>query len=417
MGTAATVANVPEILKNIWQDDIFDYMYDDQPFLGLVDKDTSWDGLYQIITCEYGGMAGRSNTFDDAQSGKSPPKYKQMQILTRDNFALWSVDHKLITLSRNDRGALVRALAESTEKATSKLKRSSCWMFWRNGGGAVGKIAAGGITADAITLVDKNDIRNFDIDDVIQLSSDDGTGGAGVESGTLTIDGLNEDTGVISCTVNVTAGIATAVAGMFIFHKGDYNKSFLGVPAYVTLSAPGSGGVPTSLWGMNRSDFPTRLAGSRFSGTVATAEDSIKAALAAAHRRNIKISHLFTSPEIYNTIEGNLGAARRYVDEKVGTVGYKALEFTSQGGKTVKMYSDADIPLSPDGLTSYVFGLNMDVWKFHTADEYPMWLNTVAKGGGKFMVEQNANQTEGRLGGYGQLYTKAPGQNFVLGRT
>lgn len=415
MGSAATVANVPQILKNVWQNDIYDFMYEDQPFLGLVDKDTSWDGLYHMITVEYGGMAGRSANFDDAQGNKSPPKYKQMQVLTRDNFALWSVDHKLITLSRNDRGALVRALVESTEKATSKLKRSSCWAFWRNGGGAVGKIAA--IAGSTVTLVDKNDIRNYDLDDVIQISADDGTGGAGVHVGSLTVSGLDEDLGVITFSADVVATVALAAAGDFLFHKGDYNKMFLGVPAYVTPSAPGVGGVPISIWGMDRSDFPTRLAGSRFTGTVATAEDSIKAALAAAHRRNIKVTHLFASPEIYNAIEGNLGAQRRYVDEKAGTVGYKALEFTSQGGKTVKMYSDADMPKSADGLTQYVHGLNMDTWKFHTADEYPMWLNTIAKGGGKFMVEQNANQTEGRLGGYGQLYTKAPGQNFVLGLT
>jgi hypothetical protein len=415
MGTAATIANVPQILKNIWQNDIFDFMYEDQPFLGLVDKDTSWDGLYQIITVEYGGMAGRSATFTNAQGNKSPPKYAQMQVLTRDNFALWSVDHKLITLSRNDRGALVRALAESTEKATSKLKRSSCWAFWGNGGGACGRVSA--IAADLITLYDVNDVRNFDIDDVITLSSDDGTGGAGVRAGTLTIDGIDEDAGTLSTVGNVVAGIAAAVVGDYIFHQGDYNAIFLGVPSYVTPSAPGSGGVPASLWGMTRTDFPTRLAGSRFTGAAATPEDAIKSALAKAHRRNIRTTHLFASPEIYNTIEGNLGSDRRYVDEKVGTVGFKALEFTSQGGKTVKLYSDADIRKNAAGTTQYVYGLNMDTWKFHTADEYPMWLASVANGGGKFMLEENANQTEGRLGGYGQLYTKAPGQNWVLALT
>lgn len=412
MGTAATIANIPQILKNIWQNDIFDFMYEDQPFLGLVDKDTSWDGLYQILTVEYGGMAGRSATFSDAQGNKSPPKYKQMQILTRDNFALWSVDHKLITLSRNDRGALVRALAECTEKAMTKLKRSSCWAFWRNGGGAVGRVSA--IVADTITLVDPNDIRNFDLDDVIRLSSDDGTGGAGVHVGELTVIALNEDTGEIQFNAGVVATVAAAAVNDYLFHDGDYNAMFLGVPAYVTPSAPGVGGVPASLWGMLRTDFPTRLAGHRFTGAIATAEDAIKEALADAHRRNIKVSHLFASPEIYNTIEGNLGSQRRYVEEKVGTVGFKALEFTSQGGKTVKLYSDADIPKTPAGTGQYVFGLNMDTWKFHTADEYPMWLASVANGGGKYMLEENANQSEGRLGGYGQLYTKAPGQNFIL---
>lgn len=413
MGTAANVANVPQILKNIWENDIFDFMYEDQPFLGLVEKDTSWDGLYQILTVEYGGMAGRSAAFSNAQTNKSPPKYKQMQILTRDNFALWSVDHKLITLSRNDRGALVRALAESTEKAMSKLKHSSCWAFWRNGGGAVGRVAS--IAGSTITLTDKNDIRNFDLDDVIDLSADDGTGGAGVRAGTsLTISGLDEDTGIITFTAGVVASIALAAANDYLFHNGDYNAMFYGVLSYVTPSAPGTGGVPAAVWGMDRTDFPTRLAGSRFTGSASAPETAIKSALATAHRRKIKTTHLFATPEIYNTIEANLGANRRYIDEKVGSVGYRALEFTSQGGNTVKLYSDADIPKTPAGTGHYVFGLNMDEWKFHTADEYPMWLATVANGGNKFMLEVNANQSEGRLGGYGQLYTRAPGQHFVL---
>jgi hypothetical protein len=412
MGTAANIANVPEILKNVWKDDIFDFMYEDQPLMGLLDKDTSWDGLYQIITVMYGGMAGRSANFEDAQGGKSPPKYKQMQILTRDNFALWSVDHKLITLSRNNRGALVRALAESTEKATSKLKRSSCWMFWRNGGGSVGVI--GSIpAADTIRLVDKNDIRNYDLDDVIKLASTDGTSGA-VEAGELTIIGLDEDTGDIQFSAGVVASVAAAAPTFHLFHKGDFGKAFLGVPAYVTLHDPGVSGVPTSLWGMDRSDFKTRLAGSRFTGTAATVIADIKTSLAKAHRRNIETSHLFVSPEIYDAIESDIGTARRYTTEKVGTVGYEALMFTTQGGKAVKVYSDADIPKSADGTLQYVFGLNLDQWKFHTADDYPMWLASVANGGGKFMVEQNANQTEGRLGGYGQLYTNAPGQNWNL---
>jgi len=338
-----------------------------------------------------------------------------MQISTRDNFAVWSVDHKLITLSRNNRGALVRALAESTEKATTKLKRSSCWQFWRNGGGAVGTVQSVG--ASSIVLEDLNDIRNFDLDDPIQFSTDDGspTVPAGVRAGTAIITGLDEDTGTV--TFNVTMASIGVTGADSLFHRGDYAKSFLGIPAYVTLFTPGSGGVPTSIWGMDRSDFQTRLAGSRFSGTVATVTQDIKDSLATAHRRNIEISHLFVPPEIYNEIETDIGTSRRYTTEKTGTVGYEALVFTTQGGKSVKVYSDADIPKSPDGSTSYVFGLNLDTWKFHTADEYPMWLASVANGSGKFMAEQNANATEGRLGGYGQLYCHAPGQNFNLALT
>jgi hypothetical protein len=414
MGSAANVVNVPEILKSVWKDEIFDFMYEDQPWLGIVPKDTTWDGLYQVITVMYGGMAGRSNDFDAAKANKSPPKYKQMQIATRDNFGLWSVDHKLITLSRNQRGALVRALAESTEKATSKLKRSSCWALWRNGGGAIGAVSTS--SGATVTLYDINDIRNFDLDDYIEFSVDDGyTGSAGVHIGALRVTGLNEDTGVITFDANVSS-VPGFANGDFLFHQGDYAKSFLGVPAYATLTNPGTTD-PASIWGMSRTDFPTRLAGSRFTSSNLLATEAIKQALAKAHRRNIETTHIFAPPEVYNDIEMSLQGAKTYTTEKVGTVGYKALEFTSQGGKTVKMYSDADIPRNKTATTKYVFGLNVPTWKFHTAGEYPMWLNKVGGGAGQFMTEQNANATEGRLGGYGQLYTTAPGQNWVLALT
>jgi len=414
MGSAATVANVPEILKNVWKDDIYDFMYEDQPLLGLMSKDTSWDGLYQIVTVMYGGMAGRSSTFDDSKANKSPPKYKQMQIGTRDNFATWSVDHKLITLSRNDRGALTRALTESTEKATTKLKRSLCWMLWRNGGGAIGSFSTS--STNTGTLYDLNDIRNLDLDDVIEFSSDDGTGGAGVRVGSLTVTGLNEDTGVVTFDANLSS-IPGYTNGDFIFHKGDYAKAFLGVPAYVTLAAPGSSGVPTSLWGMSRTDFPTRLAGSRFTASNLLISEGCKKSLALAHRRNIETTHMFAPPEVYNDLEMSLQGQRRYTEEKVGSVGYQALNFTTQGGKSVKLYSDADIPKNATATTKYIWGLNLDLFKFHTADTFPMWLNTVANGGQKMRVEENANASEGRLGGYGQPYTWAPGQHWNLAIT
>jgi hypothetical protein len=411
MGSAATHVNSPLILKNVWEDSIADYFVDEMPFMGLVKHDSSWDGLYRLITVATGGMAGRSATFGDAKANKSPTTYKQMQVEVRDNFATWSVDHKLITLSRNDRGALVRALTENTEAAIKKLKASQNFMNWRNGGGCVGKFStASGATG---TLVDVNDVRNFDIDDVIEFSSDDGTGGAGVHPGSAKITGINEDTGVITfdTTLSTIHGFATSD---YLFHQGDYNLVFAGVQTYCPVSDPGTSGVSSTVWGMPRTSHPTLLAGSRFTASNLLLIETLKSTLATAFRRRIKTTHIFAPPEIYNDIEMSLQGQRRYVEEKSGSVGYNALVFTVQGGGSVKVYPDADIPKSADGTSKYIFGLNLPEWKFHTAGEYPSWLNTVANGGTKFMVEQNANATEGRLGGYGQLYTKNLKSNWVL---
>jgi hypothetical protein len=414
MGSAATVVNTPLLLKNVWEDLVEDYFNDEQPFMGLVTKMTDWEGLKRLVTVPVGGMAGRSATFGDAKSGKSPPKYLQMEVQVRDNFATWSVDHKLIALSRSDTGALKRAMASSTEAAMDKIKSSQNFMNWRDGGGCVGRFSTtSGATG---TLYDLNDIRNLDIGDIIEFAADSGVAAAGVCSASLEVTGLNEDTGVVTFDANLST-VPGITATPYIFHKGDYNLAFAGVPLYCPIEEPGVGIVPTTLWGMLRTAYPTLLAGSRFTSSSLLLIEALKKSLATAHRRKIKTSHMFMAPEIYNDIEMSLQGQRRYVEEKVGNVGYKALVFTTQDGKEVKCYSDADIPKNATATTRYVFGLNLKEFKFRTAGAYPDWINKVADGAGKFMTEQNANATEGRLGGYGQLYTKALRQHWNLALT
>lgn len=414
MGSAATTVNTPLLLKNVWEDLVEDYFNDEQPFMGLVTKLTDWEGLKRLVTVPIGGMAGRSATFGDAKGNKSPPKYLQMEVQVRDNFATWSVDHKLIALSRSDQGALKRAMASSTEAAMDKIKSSQNFMNWRNGGGCVGRFST--TSTNTGTLYDLNDIRNFDIGDIVDFAADDGIANGGVCPASLEITGLNEDTGVITFSANLST-VPNITATPYLFHKGDYNLCFAGVPLYCPTSAPGVGGVPSTLWGMTQTAHPTLLAGSRFTASSLLLVEAIKDSLTKAHRRKIKTSHLFMPPEKYNDIEMSLQGQKRFVEEKVGNVGYKALVFTTQEGREVKCYSDADIPKNSTATTSYIWGLNLKEFKFRTAGAYPDWINKAADGAGKFMTEQNANATEGRLGGYGQLYTKALKQHWNLALT
>lgn len=409
MGTAATTANVPQLLKDIWQDEIFDFQYEDMPFYGQVEKDSTWDGVAQDITVQYGGMPGRSNTIGDAYDNQGPPKYAQMRITTSDNFAIWSVDHKLITLSRNKRGALVKALAENTEKAQTKIKRNMGYSLWRNGGGAIAQIDSsafgGGVTV--ITLKDPNDIRNIDLDDVLQHSAADGTSGA-VTATSKAVTVVDEDAGTITVAGDVTA---EWLDDGFLFHKGDFGKAFYGVAAYCPLSAPGTGGVPVSIWSMSRAAHLTRLGGHRFTATTADLIEETKLALTKAYRRSCDVNKMFTCPEAFNEIESSLQGQRRYVDVKVGRVGFQGLEFTSQSGKVIQLFSDPDVPKSSNG-KRLLYGINMDHVKLHTALEFPMWLTIDGKQ--DFFQHESLNQSQGRVGGYGQFYSDAPGQLFVL---
>lgn len=412
--SASNIVNVPLVLKELWLDDIESFQYEERPFYGMVGKDTSWSGLKLHVTVKYANGTSVTSQFSTAKDNKRVNKYKAMQVQTADMFALWSVDQKLITLTRDQKGSLVRMLDEATKDAMDKFRRRTAWQLWGNGGGSAGKVATSGISGAILTLANGNNVRNFDINDPVEFSTDDGRAGAGTLGVTRIITAIDEDAGKLTFD-QALSSVTGLTDGGFLFHEGDYSNDdhvIKGVPTYMTLNQPGSNGEPVSIWGMDRSDFYTRLSGHRMTPSAnLIVIEAIKEALTKGYRRSINTSHLFCSPEIFNEVEMSLEGNRRYAEEKVGRVGFTGLEFSSQTGKVVKLFADPDIGLGPNG-EELVFGMNLDSWTFHTAEEWPMWLT--ADGAKKFAVEENANSREGRIGGYGNLYCRAPGQNFVL---
>jgi hypothetical protein len=407
---ASNITNIPELLKSIWDDEVEDYQYEDEVLYGKIEKDTSWDGIYQIVTCKLGNGGGHSASFSKAKENKGTSTFAKMQIETADNFALWSVDNKLITLSRNQRGALMKALTEATEGAQNKFKRRAVRQLWSTGGGSIAQIAS--ISGAIATLVDPNDVRNFDIGDVCAYAPDDGyTATAGVYDQTRRVTTIDEDAGTV--TFDTTLATITGVgANTYVFIDGDYSVVMKGIPFYVTSSAPGVNGIPTTKWGMTCTTWPTRLSGHRFVGDQNQVSEEVMNALTKAFRRNCKTSDVFFSPELFNEFAQGLESQRmRPAEEKVGRVGYTGIEVTSQSGKTVKCWGDPSVRKSPNG-NQMIYGLNLDGWVLHSAEAYPQWLT--ADGEKKFMVEENANAKEGRVGGYAQAYTNALGDNWVL---
>ena len=409
---ANTIANVPLILKELWEDEVEDYMYQDKPWYAMIPKDTSWSGLKLHVTCKYANGASTSSKFSVAKNKKRAAKFAAMEVETADLFTLWSIDNKLKTLTRDQKGSLVRIVNDATEDAMKKFKRRTTFQLWRNGGGAIAKLATG-TTGTTLKFDNRNDVRNLDIGDPLEFSNDDGRGGAGVLEGVLTVTEIDEDNGEVTVDANISTITGLGV-GDYVFHEGDYSDDdhvIKGVPAYVCLEEPGSGSEPAAIWGMTRTTFPTRLGGHRFTPSAnLIVIEAIKEALTKRARREMKTSHIFCSPEIFNEVEMSLEGQRRYADTKIGNVGFTGIKFTRQNGGECELYADADIPLGPSG-EELVFFLNKDSWVFHTAEEWPMWLTGDGK---KMLVEENSNAIEGRIGGYGNSYTRAAGQNGVL---
>ncbi len=406
--SGATTTNYAAVLKTIWpQEDLEDLFFEDLPLYAQMPKDTSWDGEARVITLLYGPTNGRSATFGNAKANKKASKLKKMTIFTADNFSLWSVDHKLVKLSRSNKGAIIQALTRESKSALQKLKRATGMAMWGDGGGSIGKIAAAGITTNTATLTDKRNGRNFEEGDSVNLAADNGyTASAGVLGGSLEVSAVNRKTGVITFTTNVTAGIPSAAAGQFFFIDGDYAAWMKGAEYYVPANDPGTSGVPTSIWGMNRAADLARLAGVRTTGTGLLIQEAVKTMLKDASLEEAHITHVFMNPDNFLDLELDMGTRVRYVDTKVGNVGFTGVLFTAHGKKPVEIYPDADCPYN------LVRGFGMDGWTFATAGEFPDFLNF--DGSKSLRVEEASNSGEGRFGGYGQIYTESPRDNCVM---
>ena len=407
----ANTTDYASVLKTVWpQEEIEDLFFTNMPFYAMVPKDPTWTGINRVIALQYGATNGRSALFANAKANKKASKFASMTITTADNFSLFSVDHKAIQLTRNDKGSLVQALTRESKSAMKKLKRATGMACWGNGGGAVGKISA--ISTNTITLTDPRQARFIEVGDSINIASDDGTGGAGVRAGTaLLVSNVNRKTegtgaGVITFTTNVTANYAGAIATDFLFVDGDYGAWIYGVQSYVPASDPGVSGVPTSIWGMPRTADPRRLAGIRVDGTGLTIDEAIKKALKEAMNEDAETSHIFLNPDNFLDLEFQLSGRVRYVDTKVGNVGFSGISFTSHGGKPVECYADPDAPYNAP------YGLNLDDWTFASAGEYPDFMTL--SGQPNLRPEESTNSFEGRVGGYSQLYTDNPGGQWRL---
>lgn len=408
MATAASVSNYAAVLKTIWpQSEIEDLFYKESPLFAMLPKDTSWTGEARVVAVQFGQTNGRSANYARAQANTNRSKMSKMTITTSDNFSIWQVEHKLMVLSRNEKGSIVKAIEQETKAAMKKFKRSLGYMVYGNGGGAIGQIAST-VTLASTTLTFRSDVtmRQIDQGDWLTFSADDGTGGGGIRGGATRLEVTAVDPETRSVTVSANLNTVTGITvNDYVFIDGDYGAALYGVSAYVPTTAPS-----TAIWGMTRTTSKRRLGGIRVSGLTLQIHEAVKKALTVASKEGASISHIFMSPDDWLSLELTLGTQVRRGDEKVtAKVGFGFIEFTNPASSSsVKVFADADCP---PGL---VYGLDMSTWTLASAGEYPDILDTYGNKMDYLQAGVTAPTFEGRIGGYAQLYTDAPGYNFVL---
>lgn len=395
------------LLKELYPEGVpQDILMRNHPFLSLVQKDGNTTGEYMVIPVLYDLPSGRSAniaTLLAANGPISPTKsVKFTPSLVEDYAGTW-LNMLTVYKTMNDRGSFVEARKQEIDGLIKQLGNSLSHAMYRDGSGSVGRINASGAGSQTITLTSRMDTKFFVIGGLYAVA-DGSTGvpGALRNAGAFVeCDAIDEDAGTVHFTTVVTATIAAAVANDFFIPVGDLTEKVTGLSGWIPLASPSA----TSFFGVNRTTYPTRLAGNRLSQPTVPAEDTIMELAEIMAERGASPDRCFVSPRCFTKISRRLGAKVEY-EGAGGTAdhGFGNITIHTSAG-AVKVTPDPDCP---DGL-GYL--LTMDTWRLKHLLELP---HIVTDDGVRALRRAALDQIEIRARYYAQLVCYAPGHNGVF---
>jgi hypothetical protein len=173
-------------------------------------------------------------------------------------------------------------------------------------------------------------------------------------AGTLRVD-VYQVTGVERLSSAGTAIVSVSrysgaaddwTAGDFVYRYGFYDSAMKGIQAFITASKPGTGGVPATLFNLDRTDEPEMKAGWRGIWQGSIQETVLYLCAVMGQYFSPQFSSVWLSPLNWHRLAQELRGSGTYVidDEASLKFGTKVLTFVAPGG-SVKVVSD---PFTPD---------------------------------------------------------------------
>lgn len=380
--------------------------YPESPFFAKVKKTTDFGGKVEQVAFQYGSPQGRGAAFAVGLGNVTASVYDAVSITRAKDYAFAQITGEMIDAASKDQYSLLNGMKREIDNAIYTAARSIANSLFGSGGGSRGQIdASTSLGTPNLVLKDINTVVNFEKNMVLNLSATDGTTGA-KRTGTLTIIGVNRDTGVLTMSGNITAGVAAAASQDFIFQNGDFEavKSMLtGLAGWIPFVAPTAG---DNFFGLDRSSDPTRLAGLRFSSTAGgPIEETLIKCAARLVREGGNPDFVIMNPLDYANLVVALGSKVIIQDEKLpdAQVGFRALKI--QGPRRhMDVVCDINCP------TGFFYMLTMKTWQFKSLLGAPRILNA---DGLTMARDATTDSYILRVGYYGNLICDAPGWNAV----
>jgi hypothetical protein len=377
-------------------DRVENMVYADNPLLAMLTKYEQFGGKNLPIPIIYGNPQGRSATFVTAQANQTSSQLKDFVLTRVSDYSIASIDNQTLEASKGNANAFMEAATTEIDGAIQSATRSLAIALYGTGSGSIGQVANSSFATPVLQLSSPDDVTNFEVGMKLVVSATNG--GGTVRAGTLEVVGVDRDSGQVTMSGNLSAGIAAIAQNDYVFVQGDYDLKVRGLRAWLPDSAPGA----TPFFGVDRTADVTRLGGIRFDGSAMPIEEALIAAASRVAREGGKPTHCFMNYSEFADLEKALGSKVQYIDMPLkAEIGFRGILINGPRGP-IKVIPDQNCP------AGRAFMLQLDVWKLYSLGKAPKILDA---DGLKMLREASADAVQVRVGYYAQLGCRAPGWN------
>ncbi len=401
---ALTLTTYDSLLKRRYsKDKLESLIFSDRPLLAMLSKDSGFSGSALSVPLIYGAPQGlAAKDLASAQNAATSLASKNFLITIGEYFASCDISNKVMLASRDQPGAFISSKTAEIDALYEQLSDVLHQLCWGNGGGAIGQRSS--LAGNIVTLTDPAAVWAFEVGMPVRCSAADGSGGAdALRAGSTTVASVDPVNGKVTLT-NAAALVAFADAD-YLFRGDDFAGAtstalLKGVQAYITATD-----TPANLWGMVRTDHPTRLAGCRVASADLSGksiEDRIKtlgSRMSGRYKAKLPTAG-FLNPEDWQTLEISLNSrgVRTLDNPKDAKFGFGSLA-CMMGGSAVPIYADRGAPKGT------FFGLRTENWTLWSMLEL---IHPVNGDGLTMLRKSTTNDYEYRLESFPQLVTNAP---------
>lgn len=369
-----------------------DMIMRDMPTLMMLNHTTDGGGEGWHLPVRHVNPQNFAPTYSDANTNATASTYVKFVGTFPQTVGSVTVDGNLLRVTKGNRTLLVNHLEAEMDGALHEIKKRLGVQLFGNGGGFIGK-DVGWVSGNTLTLR-AGEAYNFEVGQVIQSSTDDGTSGS-IDGGSTTVTAVDPDNDQI--TVANIASLTSWAAGDYIFPYGYFGLGMSGIQGWIP-STPGTfRTVDTTV-------NPNRLAGSRHSGSSTIHDSLIKLkSKIRGSRTNATTDVAVLNPNDYGDLLVELEDRKRLVDAAANGAG-KFAYLSVSGVKVGNTMVFEDIAC-PDGTG---FMLSTNVWNYRTVGEM---LQVIDEDGQKFLRVYNSDAFECRLWTAGDFLCANPGAN------